>query len=200
MKKIINIIVVLTLISCNTKAEKLSTTETFTEEPSSKAIEAVKPCELFGIDQLASVFNIEDKSSIEMYDRTKSNTTKQCQFIWQEKDNAIQGSQIMINITHKSEDMGATFSRMLELDLEKGLSASENGKIIIIKPTPLEGFGDDAYHWEQLSFQNLQKIVFQVQNNYKIEILYNSHNGVNVEPNIIKNKLIQIGKTLNQQL
>ncbi len=91
----------------------------------------VNPCELFDANQLASVFNITDKSLIEIYARDKYASTKQCQFIWQESVGSVKGSQIMIDISHKTEDKGAAFSRMLELDLQNGLTARENNEPLL---------------------------------------------------------------------
>lgn len=193
MKKIIVLLIVIAIASCNNKSTENETNDT-------KAVKAQNPCELFDVNQLANVFNIADNSLIEMYSHDKYENTKQCQFIWQEKAGSIEASQIMIDITHKTENMGTTFSRMLALDLKNGLTALENNQTIIIKPTPLNGFGNFAYHWEQPSFQNVQKIAFQVDNNYRVVITFNCHKNIKVSQNEIKNRLIKIGTIIKEKL
>lgn len=201
MKTLILILSLLLLASCNSKTKDATESEVVTtEKESTSTINAVNPCNLFSSEDLVKVFNITDASTVEMYARDQYGTKKQCQFIWQEEKGSVAGSQIMIDITSKSEDMGATFSRMLQMDLQNGLSARENGQTIIIKPTLLEGFGDFAYHWEQIDFQNVQKITFQVKNDYRVDIVYNAHEAIYAPKDIVKTKLIEIGKTIKEKL
>lgn len=206
MKSIVTTLAVILLLSCNNKTESSNTAETPSEktttvQKSSKEVTPAKPCALFGKDQLVEVFNIQAPNTVEMYDKEKfRSNTNQCQFIWQEAEGSVKGSQIMIDISHKTKDMGATFSRMLELDLQKGLTARENNQTITIMPTPLEGFGDFAYHWTQPNFQNVQIIKFQVRNEYDVKITFNCHEGVTVSHEDIKNKIIEIGKHIQKQL
>ena len=204
MKKILSTVLLVLALGCNTKNESTNSLndkkETETTTSSIKNIKPVNPCELFNAEQLATFFDIADASTIEMYARNQYGTKKQCQFIWPEEKGSVAGSQIMIDITSKTEDMGATFSRMLELDLLNGLSARENGQTIIIKPTLLEGFGEFAYHWEQPGFQNVQKIAFQVRNDYRVDIMYNAYGAINASAAMIKNKLSEIGKQIKQNL
>lgn len=198
MKSILNIFLVVLLASCNSITDTSNANQLNAENSSTNEVLPVKPCELFSTEQLAFVFNIQDKSTIEMYDRSKHSATNQCQFIWPEEKGSLKSSQIMINITRKTPDDGSSFSRKLELDLQNGLSASENGKVVIIKPKEIEGFGNFAYHWAQPNFQNTQKIKFQLNDLYMVEILFNSN--TEVLPEDIENKLIKIGEILNQKL
>ena len=200
--KLMQALMLLLLVSCSNKPENKSTenTNNIPKTSSNKVATPKNPCDLFDENQLANVFGVADKSLIEMYSRDKYETTKQCQFIWQEEKGSVEGNQIMIDITSKTETMGATFSRMLELDLQNGLTARENNETIIIKPTPLENFGDFAYHWEQPNFQSVQKITFQVNNDYRVDVTYNSHRHINASTDIIKSKLIEIGKQIKQKL
>ena len=195
-------LIMLVLVSCNNKTENNSSEKTNNSVNTSvnKVVIVQNPCELFDANQLANLFDIADKSLIEMYSRDKYGSTKQCQFIWQEKAGSVETSQIMIDITSKSEDMGSTFSKMLELDLQNGLPARENNQTLIIKPTPLEDFGNFAYHWAQPNFQNVQKITFQVNNEYRVDITYNTHGTNKIAASLIKSKLIQIGKTIKEKL
>lgn len=201
MKKVV-FIIVLAITSCNNKTENNTSenTKNDTETSENKVVTPKNPCDLFGTEQLVSVFDIQDASTIEMYARDLYGTKKQCQFIWPEEKGSVAGSQIMIDITSKTEDMGATFSRMLDLDLQNGLTARENNETIIIKPTPLENFGDFAYHWEQPSFQSVQKITFQVNDAYRVDITYNAHGTINASKDLIKSKLIEIGNQIKQKL
>lgn len=196
MKKSLYLLILVVLVSCNNKTEN---TKNNTETLESKVVTPKNPCDLFGKDQLVSVFDIQNASTIEMYARDEYGT-QTCQFIWPEEEGSVAASQIMIDITPKTEDMGATFARMLELDLQNGLTARENNETIIIKPTPLENFGDFAYHWEQPSFQSVQKITFQVNNEYKVNITYTAHKAVNAPKDLIKSKLIEIGKIIKKAL
>ncbi|BCY28960.1 hypothetical protein [Flavobacterium okayamense] len=202
MKKSLYLLILVVLVSCNNKTEN-NTSENkknVTETSENKVVTPKNPCDLFNTDQLVSVFDIKNASTIEMYARDQYGSKKQCQFIWTEEEGSVAGSQIMIDITSKTEDMGATFARMLELDLQNGLTARENNETIIIKPTVLENFGDFAYHWEQHSFQSVQKITFQVNNEYRVDITYNAHKSINASKDLIKSKLIAIGKTIKQNL
>lgn len=202
MKKSLYLLILVVLVSCNNKTEN-NTSENkknVTETSENKVVTPKNPCDLFNTDQLVSVFDIKNASTIEMYARDQYGTKKQCQFIWTEEEGSVAVSQIMIDITSKTEDMGATFARMLELDLQNGLTARENNETIIIKPTALENFGDFAYHWEQASFQSVQKITFQVNNEYRVDITYNAHKSINASKDLIKSKLIAIGKTIKQNL
>lgn len=199
MKKGIALLVMLSILSCNNKTSENA--KDLLDTSSNKEVTPLKPCNLFNADQLASVFNITDKSLIEMYARDEFRTnTNQCQFIWQEALGSVKGSQIMIDITHKYEDMGATFSRMLELKLLNGMNTQENNQIVTIIPTKLDGFNEHAYHWAQPSFQNVQKIAFQVRNDYNVEIMFNCHEGISVSQDAIKNKLIEIGKIIKENI
>lgn len=204
MKLYLTLLFALLLIGCNTNSEKASTPSSSdaksSTKVSSKEVTPAKPCDLFGKEELAKVFNIQAQSTIEMYTREGGMNTHQCQFIWQEEENAVMGSQVMIDISHKTDDMGATFSRMLELDLQNGLSASENGQIVNIKPTTINGFGDFAYHWTQPSFQNTHVLKFQVENDYSVKLTFNCHEGITVYQDDIKSKLIEIGKVIQQKL
>lgn len=202
MKKSLYLLILVVLVSCNNKTENNTSenTKNDTETLENKVVTPKNPCDLFGTDQLVSVFDIQDASTIEMYARDQYGTKKQCQFIWPEEKGSVAGSQIMIDITSKTDDMGATFSRMLDLDLQNGLTARENNETIIIKPTPLENFGDFAYHWEQPSFQSVQKITFQVNDAYRVDITYNAHGTINASKDLIKSKLIEIGKTIKENL
>lgn len=204
MKNILNIVLLVALFSCTTKnkTEQETTLEaTSISKNDDEAIKPIKPCDFFNQDQLAKVFDIKDKSTIEMYARDNFRlNTNQCQFIWQEEKGSVKGSQIMIDITHKTPDDGATFSRMLELKLKNGLTARENNQTITIMPTPLEGFNDFAFHWTQPNFQNVQIIAFQVNNNYMVEITFNCHMGIEVSQEDIKNKLIEIGNQIKRSL
>jgi hypothetical protein len=202
MKKNLYLLILVVLVSCNNKTENNSSenTKNDIETLESKVVTPKKPCDLFNSDQLVSVFDIKDASTIEMYARDQYGTKKQCQFIWPEEKGSIVGSQIMIDISCKSDDMGATFSRMLELDLQKGLTASENGKVITILPTSIKGFGDHAYHWTQPDFQQVQKIVFQVDDNYKVEITYTAHKQAKLAAEDAKNKLVEIGNLIQNKL
>lgn len=203
MKTIVYRIILLLLISCNSTTDKKesNTVDSKVKNTSAKDVKPASPCELFTSENLASLFEIKDASTIEMYVRDAfRENTNQCQFIWPEEKGSIKASQIMVDITHKYKDMGATFSRMLELDIKNGLTAIENGKTITIKPMPIDDFGDHAYHWTQPSFQNVQKITFQVENNYRVDITYNSHAGVNIQESVIKQKLIEIGQQIKKQL
>lgn len=201
--KLLNICFIFSLLSlssCQETKNSLDKEAVTTKKESTAAIKTINPCDLFDTQNLVDVFGIADASTIEMYAREQNGSKKQCQFLWPEEKGSVAGSQIMIDITSKAEDMGATFSRMLQLDLQNGLSANENGQTTIIKPTGLIGFGKSAYHWEQPNFQNVQKITFQVENNYRIDITYNAHNAVNISKDLIKMKLIEIGKQIKQKL
>lgn len=180
-------LIMFVLVSCNNKTENNASenTKNETEVLENKVVTPKNPCDLFNAEQLVRVFDIKNVSTIEMYARDQYGSKKQCQFIWTQEKGSVAGSQIMIDITSKTEDMGATFSRMLELDLQNGLSARENNQTIIIKPTPLENFGDFAYHWEQPSFQSVQKITFQVNNEYRVDITYNAHKSIDASTELI---------------
>lgn len=202
MKHILYTVCLLIAVSCNNKtANSAETPESNkNEQPEKAAIAPINPCDLFNKEQLTTVFSIVDSTTIEMFARDKYGDSKQCQFIWPDEKESIQGSQIMIDISSKTPDMGATFSRMLELDKQNGLTARENNETIIIMPTSLQGFGDHAYHWEQIDFQSVQKITFHVRNEYRIDITYNAHKHINMPKEEVKNKLIQIGKIIKQKL
>lgn len=202
MKNSLCLLILVVLVSCNNKTENKTSenTKNVTETLKNKVVTPKNPCDLFGTDQLVSVFDIQDASTIEMYARDLYGTKKQCQFIWPEEKGSVAGSQIMIDITSKTDDMGATFSRMLELDLQNGLTARENNQTIVIKPKPIENLGDFAYHWEQPSFQSVQKITFQVNDEYRVDITYNSHGSIKVSGELIKSELIEIGNQIKQKL
>lgn len=201
MKSILNTLIVLLLVGCNaTTSENSNSAEEQTKVETTSEVKPVNPCDLFSSAQLVATFDIKDAATIEMYPRDKYNTTKQCQFIWPEEAGSVKGSQLMIDITSRTEDMGATFSRMLQLDLEKGLSASEDGKMVNILPAKLEGFGENAYHWAQPNFQNTQRISFQIRNEYRVDIIFNCNEGMEVSQELIKNKIIQVGKTIYQKI
>lgn len=202
MKNYLSILLLL-IVSCNTKNEKATPNEAEEATPAtaiSKDVHPIDPCTLLKSEQLATMFNIVNDSAIETYTRDMYGTTKQCQFIWQEEKGSVKGSQLLVIISSKEKDAGATFSKMLQLDIENGLSASENGEVINIKPTPLQGFGDNAYHWTQPNFQNVQKIVFQVNNDYKVEIMFNCHKEISIDQEDIKNKLIETGTLIKGKL
>lgn len=201
MKKTISLLIIVLLVGCNSQTEDKKTENIVPSKTTSKNVSKVSPCELFGTEELAKVFAITDKNLIEMYPREKSGShTNQCQFIWQEATGSVRGSQVMIDITHKSEDMGATFSRMLELHLQNGLTARENNQTITILPTPLADFGEFAYHWAQPSFQQTQIISFQKDDTYLVKITFNCHQGLSVSSEEIKTKLIKIASHIHEQL
>lgn len=200
MKSVLNTLIVLFLVSCNATTENSNPEENQTKVETTNEVKPVNPCDLFSSAQLVAIFDIKDAATIETYPRDKYNTTKQCQFLWPEEEGSVRGSQIMIDISSRTEDMGATFSRMLQLDLEKGLSASEDGKVVNILPTKLQGFGENAYHWAQPNFQNTQKISFQVRGEYRVDITFNCDEGIQVSQELIKNKIIQVGEIIYQKL
>lgn len=200
MKSLLITSIVLFLVSCNATTEKSNPEGNETKLETTTEVKPVNPCDLFSSEQLVAVFDIKDPATVEMYPRDKYSTTKQCQFIWLEEEGSVKGSQMMIDISSRTEDMGATFSRMLQLDLEKGLSASEDGKMVNILPAKLEGFGENAYHWAQPNFQNTQKISFQVRNEFRVDITFNCHEDIQVSQALVKDKIIQVGKVIYQKL
>ncbi|CAM3903896.1 MULTISPECIES: hypothetical protein [Flavobacterium] len=196
MKNIINVIVVVLLISCTTKKENVNSNEATTENVVSEKVALINPCDLVSMDDIASAFGI-DISTIESYARNPYPDTNRCEFIWNDPNEVTKASQIMITISSnlEMEDMPRKFSNMLRMDIEKGVMGTKQQ---IIKPTPIDGFGANAYHWKEPDFQNVQKIKFQSNEAYLIEILFNSSETVNSEE--IKEKLIQIGKNIKQKI
>jgi hypothetical protein len=103
----------------------------------------------------------------------------------------------MITILTNDEkaEMPRRFSNMLRMDMQNGVLSSKQQKIM---PTPVDGLGKNAYHWADLDFQNFQKIKFQKDENYYVEVF---HNGNDVEDTeLIKEKLLEISKTLITKL
>lgn len=186
-------------MSCNTNKKETSSTvnETKTQTQPHNAIISVRPCELFTKELLASTFNIQDLSTIEYYDRRKYKTTDQCQYIWTASKSASNASQLIINITSNTHetDNPTPYSRLLAIDLEKGLIGTKQQ---IIKPIVIDGLGENAYFWAQPDYQDVQKIKFQVNNSYMVEVIYNSY--LESAQNDIKKKLCTIGTLIQNKL
>lgn len=200
MKSALKILIIVLLISCNNKTDKKNAIESKEEVTSAKEIKTINPCDIFSSEQLVTIFNIQTPGNIEVNPKSKYGSTLQCQFAWYDNKETSKSSQVIIDISAKTSDMGATFSRMLELDLEKGLSGTENGKVVVIMPEKIDNFGDFAYHWQQPSFQNLQKISFQLDNQYRVDITYNSYKGIGLTSDEIKNNLMQIAQLIKQKI
>ncbi|WP_445710455.1 hypothetical protein [Flavobacterium sp.] len=198
MKNIANIIILVLLISCTSKKENTNSDnkEAAIENEVSEKVMLVNPCDLVSMDDIASAFGV-DIATIESYARNPYPDTNRCEFIWNDPNNVTKASQIMITISSnlEMEDMPRKFSNMLRMDIEKGVMGTKQQ---IIKPTPIDGFGANAYHWVEPDFQNVQKIKFQSNEAYLIEILFNSSETVNSEE--IKGKLLQIGKNIKQKI
>ncbi|KIX21894.1 hypothetical protein SY27_04205 [Flavobacterium sp. 316] len=200
MKNIINVIVVVLLISCTTKKEnskeEINSNEVTTENVVSEKVVLINPCDLVSMDDIALAFGV-DTATIESYARNPYPDTNRCEFIWNDPNEVSKASQIMITISSNLEinEMPRKFSNMLRMDLEKGVMGTKQQ---IIKPTPIGGFGENAYHWAESEVQNVQKIKFHVNDMYLIEILFNTSAIVNQEE--IKVKLIQVGKDIKQKI
>ena len=200
MKNIINVIVVVLLISCTTKKEnskeEINSNEATTENVVSEKVALINPCDLVSMDDIASAFGV-DTATIESYARNPYPDTNRCEFIWNDPSEVTKASQIMITISSNLEinEMPRKFSNMLRMDLEKGVMGTKQQ---IIKPTPIDGFGTNGYHWVEPDFQNVQKIKFQLNEAYLVEVLFNSSGTVNSEE--IKEKLLQIGKNIKQKI
>lgn len=198
MKNIANIIILVLLISCTTKKENPnSNTEEIKNEISVvEAVKLVNPCDLVSLEDIASAFEI-DIATIESYARNPYPDTNRCEFIWDDPSDVTKASQIMITISSnlEMEDMPRKFSNMLRMDIEKGVMGTKQQ---IIKPTSIDDFGTNAYHWTEPDFQNVQKIKFQSNEAYLVEVLFTTSTTVNSEE--IKGKLLQIGKNIKQKI
>lgn len=162
-----------------------------------KDLELIQPCSLFNSKDLATVFGIGDMSTIEEFSRNKATNTNQCQFIWTESASSTKSSQIMIDVMVNLEGQKSptAYSRMLELDLINGLLGQQQQ---LIKPSPIADFGKSAYYWAQLEQEKVQKIKYQIDENYMIQIMYNSN--FEVPHDEVKKKLVQIGQQLNKKI
>ena len=198
MKNIANIIILVLLISCTTKKENTNTnhTEETLENVVSEKVVLINPCDLVSMDDIASAFGV-DIATIESYARNPYPDTNRCEFIWNDPSEVTKASQIMITISSNLEmvDMPRKFSNMLRMDIEKGVMGTKQQ---IIKPTPIDDFGTNAYHWKEPDFQNVQKIKFQSNEAYLVEVLFTTSATVNSEE--IKGKLLQIGKNIKQKI
>ena len=198
MKPIIKLIIVVLLISCNTKKETPNSNlqEEKVEVVSSKKVALISPCDLLSQADIKATFELEGVT-IENYARNPYPDTNRCEFVWNNANDVTKGSQVMITISSNFEidDMPRKFSNMLRMDIEKGVMGSKQQ---IIKPTPITDFGTNAYHWSEPDFQNVQKIKFQMDEAYLVEVMYNSN--VQITQDEIKNKLIQVGNQIKRNL
>lgn len=198
MKNILNTIVVVVLISCTTKKESPNSNlqEEKVEVVSSKKVALISPCDLLSQADIKATFELEGVT-IENYARNPYPDTNICEFIWNNAKDVTKASQIIITISSNLEidEMPRKFSNMLRMDIEKGVTGTKQQ---IITPKLIDGFGTNAYYWTQPDFQNVQKIKFQIDEAYLVEVMYNSN--VQIAQEEIKNKLIQIGQTIKQKL
>lgn len=198
MRPILNTILVVFLISCTSKKENTNSDnkKAVIEHEVSEKVALVNPCDLVSMDDIATAFGV-DSATIESYTRNPYPDTNRCEFIWNDPNDATKGSQIMITISSNLEikEMPSKFSNMLRMDLEKGVMGTKQQ---IIKPTPIDGFGTNGYHWTQPDFQNVQKIKYQVDEKYLVEVLFNAYKDVDASE--IKNKLLKIGNTIKEKL
>ena len=100
---------------------------------------------------------------------------------------------IMVNM--EGFESPTAYSRMLEMDVLNGLM---DRKQQLINPTAIGELGKGAYYWEEGSADNAQKIKFQVDENYMVQVLFNSN--FDTPYTDVKQKLVEIGKKLKQQL
>lgn len=198
MKNIANTILVVFLISCTSKKENTNSDnkEVAIENEASEKVMLVNPCDLVSMDDIASAFEIKS-TTIETYARNPYPDTNRCEFIWNDPNDVTKGNQIMITISSnmEREEMPRKFSNMLRMDLEKGVMGTKQQ---IIKPIPIDDFGTIAYYWAEPDFQNVQKIKFQSNETYLVEVLFTTSTTVN--PEEIKEKLLQIGKNIKQKI
>lgn len=196
MKNILSIVLVAIFFSCTEKKEDANSNIEINKQENLDEVVLINPCDLVSMDDIASAFGV-DTATIESYARNPYPDTNRCEFIWNDLNEVTKASQIMITISSnlEMEDMPRKFSNMLRMDLEKGVMGTKQQ---IIKPTPIDGFGTNAYHWTEPDFQNIQKIKFQLNEAYLVEVLLNSSGTVNSEE--IKEKLLQIGKNIKQKI
>lgn len=196
MKQLLFIFIGLAAVACseNDLSETTNSSENGVETKSATSSEAtlIDPCSIITVDKLCAVFMVNDPSTVEMYSREKYADTKQCQFLWTESQTSVKSSQLLVNITSKIDESNPTkYSRMLEIDLEKGLLGSQQQ---IIKPESVSGLGKGAYFWAQLDEEKVQKIKFQIDEKYMVELMYNSNFGV---PHTdVRQKLTELAKVI----
>ncbi|MVO09483.1 hypothetical protein GOQ30_09970 [Flavobacterium sp. TP390] len=196
MKKIVSIILVTIFFSCTEKKENANSNIEINKQENLDEVVLLNPCDLVSIEDIATTFEA-DVTTMENYARNPYPDTNRCEFTWNVPQDVTKACQIMITISSNLEidEMPRKFSNILRMDKEKGVLGSQQQ---IIKPTPIDGFGTNAYHWTEPDFQNIQKIKFHVNDMYLIEILFNTSAIVNQEE--IKVKLIQVGKDIKQKI
>lgn len=194
MKKL-TLLLSLFICACGSESNTNSTESQATAE-AQFALELKNACDFISATDVTEMFNIQTEG-METYAKTPSPNQTTCQYIWQGTASPTSGNQLMITITMNDEkaEMPRRFSNMLRIHLQDGIMGVKQENI---KPTPTEGLGEYAYHWEQLSFQNTQKICFQKDENYLIEVMHNANEAIDNE--LVKTKLIEISKTLKIKL
>lgn len=196
MKKIaFFLLIMIAQLSCSSET-KSETVESDTNSDKPTELVLKNACDIISVNDIAKLFTTE-VAGIETYAKTPSPTKSTCQFTWQKSDAPTSGSQVMITISLNDQkaEMPRRFSNMLRMDMQNGVMGSKQHKIM---PTSIEGFGENAYHWSELDFQNLQKIKFQVDENYYVEVFHNGNTAGDAEAT--KAKLLEISKTLKSQL
>ncbi|UOX35575.1 hypothetical protein LXD69_08625 [Flavobacterium sediminilitoris] len=196
MKNILSIVLVAIFFSCTEKKENANSNIEINKQENLDEVVLINPCDLVSIEDIATTFGA-DVTTMESYTRNPYPDTNRCEFTWNVPQDVTKASQIMITISSnlEMEDMPRKFSNILRMDKEKGVLGSQQQ---IIKPTPIDGFGTNGYHWVEPDFQNVQKIKFQLNEAYLVEVLFNSSGTVNSEE--IKEKLLQIGKNIKQKI
>lgn len=195
MKTIIPFLCGLVLVACSSTDPTETTTESPENSGSLVDVKLIDPCSIITEDVLKTVFNVSDPSTIEMYAREKSTNAKQCQFLWTESTSSVKSSQLMIDIMSnmKGQESPTAYSRMLEMDLLNGLLGQQQQ---LIKPSPIADFGPGAYYWAQLEQDNVQKIKFQINENYMVQVMYNSN--FDTPETEVKKKLMKIGNQIKK--
>ena len=194
MKKL-TLLLSIFVCACGSESNTNSTESQTTAEAQS-ALELKNACDFISAADVTEMFNIQTEG-METYAKTPSPNQTTCQYIWQGTASPSSGHQLMITITMNDEkaEMPRRFSNMLRIHLQDGMMGVKQENI---KPSPVEGLGEFAYHWAQLSFQNTQKICFQKDENYLVEVMYNANEAVDNES--IKSKLLEISNTLQTKL
>ncbi|MDP5121836.1 MAG: hypothetical protein NWQ46_09600 [Spirosomaceae bacterium] len=197
MKKVLFLSLITFSFACSSGT---STSETMDEATVSETTEEPilkNACDIISVDDFAKLFNIQATGEIETYARTPDPNKSTCQFLWQANAAPTSGNQVMITIMTNDEkaEMPRRFSNMLRMDIQNGVMSTKQAKLM---PTPVDGLGENAYHWAELDFQNFQKIKFQVDENYYVEVFHNGNDVDDTE--LIKEKLLEISKTLKTKL
>lgn len=199
MKTIYLLTLLLALAACTESSSPAAeeTNESTETGTTTNALSLINPCSIISTATIESTFDVAAPATLEMFERQPYDNMKQCQFIWSESEKSTKGSQIMVDIMVNMEgfESPTPYSRMLEMDLLNGLL---DRKQQLINPTAIGEFGKGAYYWVEGSADNVQKIKFQVNENYMVQILFNSN--FDVPYTDVKQKLIALGKTIKQQL